>query len=382
MMSKQLQRPDRDEDDYQFQKMRNRENRFQRDDESDSSSDVRVPNSMSRDTASSTLSILCNNQAEEIRQLYDQLSRRELDLKEMRYNYINAVKGSQLINDIGKKGQSNNDSDKKSQSTNAVDSNQNRSSELRGSLHLTNSGAGGSRTLDPEFYNSNQEITKDEYDNDDDDDDDGDDNDDNNTESSSQDQGQDQPALRQSYPIVSDLKYLNRLQSEYLNRTEGRSRKLSRDIDKTIDLKNEKQENYKTMSTDKLQKDKNINKNSQKAGMRNEERELKRKNNENENETVEFKKNQSSMNFQLSELKEFRDRVSTEYSTLQKSFDAMKLENEEKSIQLRESAGRLIRFVTGTSALSGVCMHMCVRVYVCICVSMFACACMYVCMYV
>lgn len=358
MMSKQLQRPDRDMDDYQFQKMRNRENRFQRDDESDSSSDVRVPNSMSRDTASSTLSILCNNQAEEIRQLYDQLSRRELDLKEMRYNYINAVKGSQLNNDIGKKGQSNNDSDKKGQSNNAVDSNRNRGKELRGTLYLTSSGTGGSRTLDPQFYNLNQEITKDEYDNDneegdsDDDDkvDDDEDNDENNTESSGQGQGQEQPALRQSYPTASDLKYSNRLQPEYLNRTEGRNVKLSRDIDRTVDLRNDKQENYKTTSTDKLQKNKN--KNSQKAGMRNAEREAKRKNNENENENVEFKKNQNSMSFQLSELKEFKDRVSTEYSTLQKSFDAMKLENEEKSIQLRESAGRLLRFVTGTKALS------------------------------
>ena len=381
MMSKQLQRPDRDEDDHQFQKMRNRENRFQRDDGSDSSSDVRVPNSMSRDTASSTLSILCNNQAEEIRQLYDQLSRRELDLKEMRYNYINAVKGSQLNNDIGKKGQSNNDigkkgqsnndSDKKSQSNNAVDSNQSRGNELRGSFHLTSSGAGGSRPLDPEFYKMNQEITKDEYDNDDDDDNDdeeGDDNDEDNddidTESSSQDQGQDQPALRQSYPTVSDLKYSNRPLSEYLNRTEGRNIKLSRDVDKTVDLRNEKQENYKTTSADKIQKDKNEN--SKKAWIRNEEREVRRKNNENENENVELKKNQNSLNFQLSELKEFRDRVSTEYSTLQKSFDAMKLENEEKSIQLRESAGRLIRFVTGTNELSGV--YICLRVRVCVCV--------------
>jgi hypothetical protein len=380
MMSKQLQRPDRDEDDYQFQKMRSRESRFQRDDESDSSSDVRVPNSMSRDTASSTLSILCNNQAEEIRQLYDQLSRRELDLKEMRYNYINAVKSSQSNYDIGKKGQSNNDNDKKSQSNKAVDSNQNSGSELRGSLHLTSSGAGGSRTLDPEFYNMNQEITKDEYDNDDDDDEDNDDND-NDTKSSSQDQGQDQPALRQSYPIVSDLKYSNRLQSDYLNRTEGRNMKLSREANKTVDLRNEKTENFRNVSSDKLQKNNNIDKNDQKSHPKTKEREERSKNNENEN--VELKKNQNSMSFQLSELKEFRDRVSTEYSTLQKSFDAMKLENEEKSIQLRESAERLIRFVTGTSELSCVCMYVCVYVrvcmYVCVCTCVYVRVCMYVC---
>ena len=364
MMSKQLQRSDRDQDDYQVQKLQNQENRFQRDDESDSSSDVRVPNSMSRDTASSTLSILCNNQAEEIRQLYDQLSRRELDLKEMRYNYINAVKGSQSNNDSGKKGQSNN----------AVDSDQNRGSELIGSLHLTSSGTKGSRILDPQFYNLNQEITRDEYDNNDNndeeddnnDDNDNDEDDDNNTESSSQGQGQNQPAFRQSYPTVSDLKYSNRPQPEYVNRTERRNMTSSRETDRTVNLRNEKNEKFRNTSTDKTQKNKYKNLNIQKTEMKSEGREVRRKNNENENENEELKNDKNSMIFQLFELKEFRDKVSTEYSTLQKSFDAMKLENEEKNCQLRESAGRLIRFVTGTSALSCVyiymCMHVCMHV--------------------
>ena len=357
-MSKQLQRSDRNDDYKSLNEIPIRHNHLYSDEESDSSSDVRIPTSRSRDTANTTLSILCNNQAEEIKQLYDQLSRREVDLKEMRYNYINAVKG----------GQSNK----------PADSGQSSSSELRGSLHLTG-GLTDGRAIDPKFSSVNQEITEGEYD--DDYKDDNDDDDENNSETSSQNE----QTFRQSYPTVNDFQISERSLPQYLNNME------TRDRDRPIIRKNEKINDFKNEnvatnlrassssfppSNERTQNEKNKNNHKISQGeyvekSRNAMRESKSKN---ENVEVEIEKNQNknNMSFQLSELKEFRDKITTEYGVLQKSFDTLKLETEENSFQLRESAGRLIRFVTGMY----VCLY--VRTYVSV-VHVFASVCLLSC---
>ena len=339
MMSKQLQRSDRNDDYKSLNGISIRHNHFHGEEESDSSSDVMIPTSKSRDTANSTLSILCNNQADEIKQLYDQLSRRELDLKEMRYNYINAVKG----------GQSNS----------AADSGQSSSSELRGSLHLTG-GLTDGRAIDPKFSSVNQEITKGEYDNDYRDDDD----DENNFETSSQNE----QTFRQSYPIVTDFQIPKRSLSQYLNNMETRDRErlIIRKNEKINDLKNEKagasiraSSSSFLAGNERTQNEKNKNNHRNKISQGGHVEKTRKPENENENEEME--KNQNNMSFQLSELKGFRDRVTTEYGMLQKSFDALKLETEVNSIELRESAGRLIRFVTGmyVPVVVRACIRMC-----------------------
>ena len=368
-MSKQLQRSDRNDDYKSLNEIPIRHNHYHGEEESDSSRDVRIPTYRSRDTANSTLSILCNNQAEEIKQLYDQLSRRELDLKEMRYNYINAVKG----------GQSNN----------AADSGQSSSSELRGSLHLT-SGLTDGGAIDPKFSSVNQEITKGEYDNDYRDDNDDDDDDENNSETSSQNE----QIFRQSYPTVNDFQISKRSLPQYLNNMETRDR----DRDRLIIRKNEKindglkNENVAVnarassssfpLSNERTQNEKNKNnhknnyKISQGEYVEKSRKAIRENKNENDNVEIEIEKNQNNNNnnlsFQVSELKEFRDKITTEYGVLQKSYDTLKLETEENSFQLRESAGRLIRFVTG--------MYVCLYVRTCLLyMYVFVCVCLLSC---
>ena len=347
MMSKQLQRSDRNDDYKSLNGISIRHNHFHGEEESDSSSDVRIPTSRSRDTANSTLSILCNNQAEEIKQLYDQLSRRELDLKEMRYNYINAVKG----------GQSNN----------AAGSGQSSSSELRGSLHLTG-GLTDGRAIDPKFSSVNQEITKGEYDNDYRDDDD----DENNSETSSQNE----QTFRQSYPTVTDFQIPERSLPQYSNHMEARDRDrpMIRSNEKINDLKDEKAgANLRASSStfpasnERTQNEKKKNNHNHNHKISQGEHVEKARNPNNKNGNEEMEKNQNNMSFQLSELKEFRDKITTEYGMLQKSYEMLKLETEVNSIELRESAGRLIRFVTGmyVRVIVRTCTRMCLPSVLC-----------------
>ena len=92
MMNKQQSNIDQRDVQNHLRKGRSDRTRMDRDTDT-SSSDARVPTSyQSRGSASSSLSNICNVQAEEIRRLQEQLNQRELDLKEMRYEYISAVK--------------------------------------------------------------------------------------------------------------------------------------------------------------------------------------------------------------------------------------------------------------------------------------------------
>ena len=133
MMSKEDERSSRGyQEDQKYQQtkkpvtVRGNDRTRQQNDTDTSSSDIRLPtSSQSRVTASSSLSNLCNDQAQEIRTLYEQLNQRELDLKEMRYEYINAVKENKARKEGNELSASAINENKKSQNQNqnVIDSN-------------------------------------------------------------------------------------------------------------------------------------------------------------------------------------------------------------------------------------------------------------------
>jgi hypothetical protein len=312
MMSKEEQRSNRDyQEDQKYQQtkkpvsVRGNE-RTRRDDDTDtSSSSVRVPtSSQSRVTASSSLSNLCNDQAEEIRMLYEQLNQRELDLKEMRYEYINAVKE----NKAKKEGNDTIDENLKNQNQNVAES----------------SNVGKSSRSFRSIKNENEV-------------------DDSNLSS-------DYAEIIPNLPRNSRSKVL-RNSKDFSERKIKSQRSKSQDVSrKSYDRSstgNERTDQSEILSSAVLR-------NSRKKNAIDEERideivqeKMREKMEEKNRFEAEQKAKFETQNSQLLELIEFRNRANTEYEKLRKSFDILKSKGEEKAAQVDETCSRLIRFVTG-----------------------------------
>jgi hypothetical protein len=310
MMGKEEQRSNRDyQEDQKYQQtkkpvtVRGNE-RTRRDDDTDTSSSyVKVTtSSQSRVTASSSLSNLCNDQAEEIRMLYEQLNQRELDLKEMRYEYINAVKENKA----------------KKEGNDTINENQK-------NQNVTESSNVGKSSRSFRSIKNENEV------------------DDSNLSS-------DYAEIIPNLPRNSRSKVL-RNSKDFSERKTKSQRSKSQDVSrKSYDRSstgNDRTDQSEILSSTVLR-------NSKKKSAIDEEtideivqEKMREKAEEKNRFEVEQKAKFESQNSQLLELIEFRNRATTEYEKLRKSYDMLKSEGEEKAAQVDETCSRLIRFVTG-----------------------------------
>jgi hypothetical protein len=310
MMGKEELRSNRDyQEDQKYQQtkkpvtVRGNE-RTRRDDDTDTSSSyVKVTtSSQSRVTASSSLSNLCNDQAEEIRMLYEQLNQRELDLKEMRYEYINAVKENKA----------------KKEGNDTINENQK-------NQNVTESSNVGKSSRSFRSIKNENEV------------------DDSNLSS-------DYAEIIPNLPRNSRSKVL-RNSKDFSERKTKSQRSKSQDVSrKSYDRSstgNDRTDQSEILSSTVLR-------NSKKKSAIDEEtideivqEKMREKAEEKNRFEVEQKAKFESQNSQLLELIEFRNRATTEYEKLRKSYDMLKSEGEEKAAQVDETCSRLIRFVTG-----------------------------------
>ena len=264
-------------------------------------------------SATASLSKLCRNQAEEISILHEQLQQREIDLKEIRYNYVSALKAKKINEKI---------SEKISQK---VDDKINEKGELCADNFISSASpirmSGASTSFLTEKKNSTAAVAAaaaavgi---------------NDDGNEESSnSNDDNNDVDVDNEYYLSQNNNKYysLNNNDNEYyssnpnlINQSPSPSRK-SRDY---IEIeKNEKKSVNDISSINPEKNEKNRRKNYGNSG-----------------------------NSQLLDLIEFRNTATREYEKLKNSFDLLKSQSEERKNIVEQSTGRLIRFVSGNGII-------------------------------
>ena len=320
MMSKEDERSSRGhQEDQKYQQtkkpvtVRGNDRTRQQNDTDTSSSDIRLPtSSQSRVTASSSLSNLCNDQAQEIRTLYEQLNQRELDLKEMRYEYINAVKENKARKEGNELSASAINENKKSQ-------NQNQNQNVIDSNYVGKS----SRSF-RSLKNEN------EYD-------------DSNLSS-------DYAEMIPNLPRNSRSKVL-RNSKDFSERKIKSQRSKSQDFGrKSYDKSstgNERTDQSEILSSAILRNNKNKPTKEEEKLQEKIEGKMREKMEEKNRFEAEQKTKFDLQNLQLLELIEYRNKASTEYEKLRKSYEILKSEGEEKAVQLDDTCSRLIRFVTG-----------------------------------
>ena len=289
MMNKQQSNVDPRDMQKKLRKGRNDRTRVDRDFDT-SSSDARVPTSyQSRGSASSSLSNICNNQAEEIRKLQEQLNQRELDLKEMRYEYISAVKEIKSKNDS-----------------------KNAASHSLGQNNEFNGGRRSYRDIENESekMRSTSGDDDDEYE------------DLRNDFNQSSKRGQKTFRSDKELQAKKDNKFSQFGSKSY----DGGDSRYDRPI------------GIRSLSSSLPQSN-----GGEIKSMKNQilARELKMK------EEAEKKLKEDSQNAQMKELIEFRNNATTENEILRKSIESNKIEVGLKMAQIHESCNRLIRFVAG-----------------------------------
>ena len=253
----------------------------------------RYRNASNEDLSSEKLSKICSNQAEEIRMLYEQLQQRDIDLKEIRYEYVAALKEKKSVSENANKINNTPTSTKISEMKKR-NSNNNNNISSSGELKAEN-------TDDDEYFSSSPEV------------------------------------INQS-PSPS-RKYMGRNprerpQENSRSDTVRDSRELNEnDLSSIINEKPYFQSSL--IRTRHPKYDKNRKENHD-AHEKHEEEQL----------------NDGRHSVQLADLIAFRETATKDYEALRITHDLLKRDSEEKRNIVEDTCGRLIRFVTGGKLLS------------------------------
>lgn len=290
------------------------------------------------DDTSVALSKLCRNQAEEIKMLYEQLQQREIDLKDIRYEYITALKmkknddennsnnresreGRESRDNKENKNNNKHNTPTKINKKNFI-TDKNNKNLIYSSNNINDSILNPCTTDDDELYFSSS------------------------------------PEVISQSP--SPRRYNRGKNPKTCDPTQEENRESQRHNDNDIssikngknEIKDKNDKNENNYFSTSYRQTKNPKKQDQKYEIQENNRNKEKEENEeiDENEEIGEKDDtikRKNQNNQLIDSFELRDNAIKNYEKLKISYDLLKIENDEKRNIVIDTCGRLIRFVAG-----------------------------------